>query len=155
MALCLVMAQDRKRVDVEDEKEAEAEYGAAAGSEMGLEQAVALGASAARAAERQARKKAERYTYLVAAVLSSFGITSMAAAAVYYRFSWQMEVGSLPSTETPSQSRPAYSAVSPICSLHAIWPSLHISFHQIEEEVSQVSSMWLPASNLFWFVVVD
>jgi hypothetical protein len=28
----------------------------------------------------------------VAAVMSSLGITSMAAAAVYYRFAWQMEV---------------------------------------------------------------
>ena len=32
------------------------------------------------------------FTYLVAAVMSSFGITSMAIMAVYYRFSWQMEV---------------------------------------------------------------
>lgn len=45
-----------------------------------------------RAAERLARKRSERFTYLVAAVMSSFGITSMAVMAVYYRFSWQMEV---------------------------------------------------------------
>ena len=45
-----------------------------------------------RVAERLARKKSERFTYLVAAVMSSFGITSMAVFAVYYRFSWQMEV---------------------------------------------------------------
>ncbi|EAZ25424.1 hypothetical protein OsJ_09238 [Oryza sativa Japonica Group] len=38
-------------------------------------------------------KQSERRTYLVAAVMSSLGITSMAAAAVYYRFAWQMEVG--------------------------------------------------------------
>jgi beta-carotene 3-hydroxylase len=43
-------------------------------------------------AERAARKQSERRTYLVAAVMSSLGITSMAAAAVYYRFAWQMEV---------------------------------------------------------------
>lgn len=43
-------------------------------------------------AEKLARKKSERFTYLVAAVMSSFGITSMAIMAVYYRFSWQMEV---------------------------------------------------------------
>lgn len=48
--------------------------------------------SDARVAEKQARKRSERFTYLVAAVMSSFGITSMAVLAVYYRFSWQMEV---------------------------------------------------------------
>ena len=42
--------------------------------------------------ERLARKTLERYTYLVAAIMSSFGVTSMAAMSVYYRFSWQMEV---------------------------------------------------------------
>ncbi|CAA2991771.1 beta-carotene hydroxylase [Olea europaea subsp. europaea] len=47
--------------------------------------------SAARLAEKFAKKKSERFTYLVAAVMSSFGITSMAVIAVYYRFSWQME----------------------------------------------------------------
>ncbi|XP_022736928.1 beta-carotene hydroxylase 2, chloroplastic-like isoform X2 [Durio zibethinus] len=46
-----------------------------------------------RVAEKLARKRSERFTYLVAAVMSSFGITSMAVMAVYYRFSWQMEVG--------------------------------------------------------------
>lgn len=44
-----------------------------------------------RAEERMARKKTERFTYLVAAVMSSFGITSMAVFAVYSRFAWQME----------------------------------------------------------------
>uniref|UniRef100_A0A0E0K858 beta-carotene 3-hydroxylase n=1 Tax=Oryza punctata TaxID=4537 RepID=A0A0E0K858_ORYPU len=43
-------------------------------------------------AERAARKQSERRTYLVAAMMSSLGFTSMAAAAVYYRFAWQMEV---------------------------------------------------------------
>ncbi|XP_040378231.1 beta-carotene 3-hydroxylase, chloroplastic-like isoform X2 [Oryza brachyantha] len=50
-------------------------------------------------AERAARKQSERRTYLVAAVMSSLGITSMAAAAVYYRFAWQMEGGEIPVTE--------------------------------------------------------
>lgn len=45
-------------------------------------------------AERLARKKSERYTYLVAAIMSSLGVTSAAIMAVYYRFSWQMEVNS-------------------------------------------------------------
>ncbi|KAL5746407.1 hypothetical protein ACOSP7_027553 [Xanthoceras sorbifolium] len=55
--------------------------------------------SAARVARKLARKRSERFTYLVAAVMSSFGITSMAVMAVYYRFSWQMEGGEVPLTE--------------------------------------------------------
>ncbi|KAJ4712020.1 Beta-carotene hydroxylase [Melia azedarach] len=45
--------------------------------------------------EKQARKKTERQAYLVAAIMSSIGISSMAVLAVYYRFSWQMEGGEL------------------------------------------------------------
>lgn len=48
--------------------------------------------SSIRVAEKLARKRSERFTYLVAAVMSSFGITSMAVMAVYYRFYWQLEV---------------------------------------------------------------
>ncbi|CAA0831012.1 Beta-carotene 3-hydroxylase 1- chloroplastic [Striga hermonthica] len=55
--------------------------------------------AAARAVERAARKKSERTTYQVAAFMSSFGITSMAVLAVYYRFSWQMEGGEVPYAE--------------------------------------------------------
>nr|QYY49458.1 beta-carotene hydroxylase 1 [Nasturtium officinale] len=47
---------------------------------------------ALRLAEKLERKKSERLTYLVAAMMSSFGITSMAVMAVYYRFSWQMDM---------------------------------------------------------------
>ncbi|KAL5217980.1 hypothetical protein ABZP36_018664 [Zizania latifolia] len=50
-------------------------------------------------AESAARKQSERRTYLVAAVMSSLGITSMAAASVYYRFAWQMEGGEIAVTE--------------------------------------------------------
>ncbi|XP_023635435.1 beta-carotene 3-hydroxylase 1, chloroplastic isoform X2 [Capsella rubella] len=50
---------------------------------------------ALRLAEKLERKKSERFTYLIAAVMSSFGITSMAVMAVYYRFSWQMEGGEI------------------------------------------------------------
>lgn len=50
-------------------------------------------------AEKLARKESERFTYLVAAVMSSFGITSMAVFAVYCRFSWQMEGGEVPWSE--------------------------------------------------------
>ncbi|RLM65639.1 beta-carotene hydroxylase [Panicum miliaceum] len=59
----------------------------------------ARAAAARRVAERKARKRSERRTYLVAAVMSSLGVTSMAVAAVYYRFSWQMEGGEVPVTE--------------------------------------------------------
>ncbi|KAK6135261.1 hypothetical protein DH2020_031004 [Rehmannia glutinosa] len=55
--------------------------------------------TAARVAERVARKRSERFTYLVAAVLSSFGVTSMAIMAVYCRFSLQMEGGVVPYAE--------------------------------------------------------
>ena len=48
--------------------------------------------AAARLSEKLARKRSERFTYLVAAVMSSFGVTSLAIMAVYYRFYWQMEV---------------------------------------------------------------
>ncbi|KAI4378156.1 hypothetical protein MLD38_015678 [Melastoma candidum] len=52
-----------------------------------------------RSQERLSRKRCERFTYLVAAVMSTFGITSMTALAVYYRFSWQMEGGEVPFSE--------------------------------------------------------
>ncbi|GAB4826317.1 Phospholipase A2 crotoxin acid subunit CA [Ancistrocladus abbreviatus] len=52
-----------------------------------------------RMSEKLARKKSERLTYLIAAVMSSFGITSMAVMAVYYRFYWQTEGGEVPLTE--------------------------------------------------------
>nr|ACU18541.1 unknown [Glycine max] len=50
-------------------------------------------------AEKLARKESESFTYLIAAVMSSFGITSMAVFAVYYRFAWQMEGGEVPLSE--------------------------------------------------------
>ncbi|KAL4297330.1 hypothetical protein GQ457_12G006900 [Hibiscus cannabinus] len=49
--------------------------------------------------EKLARKESERLTYLVAAVMSSFGITSMSVMAVYYRFWWQMQGGEVPLAE--------------------------------------------------------
>ncbi|KAK6263151.1 hypothetical protein QUC31_008967 [Theobroma cacao] len=52
-----------------------------------------------RVEERLARKKLERTTYLLAATLSSLGISAMAVMAVYYRFSWQMEGGEVPLLE--------------------------------------------------------
>uniref|UniRef100_A0A7N0RB99 beta-carotene 3-hydroxylase n=1 Tax=Kalanchoe fedtschenkoi TaxID=63787 RepID=A0A7N0RB99_KALFE len=58
-----------------------------------------LAAEQQRISDKRARKKSERFTYLVAAVMSSFGITSMAVMAVYYRFYWQMEGGEIPISE--------------------------------------------------------
>ncbi|KAL3652408.1 Phospholipase A2 crotoxin acid subunit CA [Castilleja foliolosa] len=55
--------------------------------------------TAARLAEKVARRKSERSTYLVAAVISTFGITFMAVMAVYYRFAWQMGGGEIPLVE--------------------------------------------------------
>ncbi|KAL5551825.1 hypothetical protein UlMin_002001 [Ulmus minor] len=52
-----------------------------------------------RVAQKLARKRTERYTYLVAAIMSSLGITSGAIMAVYYRFSWQMQGGEFPIVE--------------------------------------------------------
>ncbi|CAH2070219.1 unnamed protein product, partial [Thlaspi arvense] len=49
--------------------------------------------------QKAERKKSERFTYLIAAMMSSFGITSMAIMAVYYRFSWQMKGGEVPVSE--------------------------------------------------------
>ena len=48
--------------------------------------------SSVRVEEKVARKKSEHFTYLKAAVMSTFGITSIAVMVVYSRFSWQMEV---------------------------------------------------------------
>ncbi|CAN6308219.1 unnamed protein product, partial [Urochloa humidicola] len=83
----------RARVAADDESSSAASVGDAADEGEGH-------AAARRAvAERAARKQSERRTYLVAAVMSSLGITSMAAAAVYYRFAWQMEGVEIPVTE--------------------------------------------------------
>lgn len=54
-------------------------------------------------AAKLARKESERSTYLVAAVMSSLGVTSMAVFAVYYRFAWQMEVKFDPFSYSSSQ----------------------------------------------------
>lgn len=56
-------------------------------------------ATSGRVEERLAKKKSERTTYLIAAILSSVGITFMAILAVYYRFSWQMEGGEVSFSE--------------------------------------------------------
>lgn len=79
LTVCLVL---------EDEKIKPESVTTSAADEEVVEKQIA----AARLAEKVARKRSERFTYLVAAVMSSFGITSMAVMAVYYRFAWQMEV---------------------------------------------------------------
>ncbi|KAL6990490.1 Phospholipase A2 crotoxin acid subunit CA [Sarracenia purpurea var. burkii] len=90
--VCFVVEDDRKpNTQVEPPGEGEGEEGA---EEIGKQIS-----AAANAVEKLARKKSERFTYLVAAVMSSFGITSMAVLSVYYRFSWQMEGGEIPYSE--------------------------------------------------------
>lgn len=49
--------------------------------------------------KRAARRKAERHAYFFAAIASSVGIASMAAAAVYYRFVWQTQGAEVPYIE--------------------------------------------------------
>lgn len=92
-ALCFVIANGKEQTDLELNLEP------IESREIQFQEALALAASTSRAANRQARKKKERQTYLVAAVLSSLGITSMAIAAVYYRFSWQMDGAEVPLSE--------------------------------------------------------
>ncbi|KAK4718456.1 hypothetical protein R3W88_016794 [Solanum pinnatisectum] len=84
--VCFVLEDEKLKPQFEDEAE---------DFEKKIEEQI----SATRLAEKLARKKSERLTYLVAAVMSSFGITSMAVMAVYYRFAWQMEGGEVPLTE--------------------------------------------------------
>lgn len=79
LTVCFVLEDEKLKADL---------VTSADENELVLEKQI----SAARLAEKLARKRSERFTYLVAAVMSSFGITSMAVMAVYYRFSWQMEV---------------------------------------------------------------
>ncbi|KAI6672383.1 hypothetical protein NL676_000289 [Syzygium grande] len=99
LTVCFVL-EDLKQSPHHVETETEA-----AAQEDGPEAAAAaarpdqISAPASRAAERLARKRSERFTYLVAAVMSSFGITSMSVMAVYYRFAWQMEGGQVPMSE--------------------------------------------------------
>ncbi|XP_059629192.1 beta-carotene hydroxylase 2, chloroplastic-like [Cornus florida] len=87
LTVCFVVENEKLNTRIETEAEEE--------SSEEIEKQI----SAARVAERQARKRSERFTYLVAAVMSSLGITSMAILSVYYRFSWQMEGGEIPYSE--------------------------------------------------------
>ncbi|KAF3668875.1 Beta-carotene hydroxylase 1, chloroplastic [Capsicum annuum] len=84
--VCFVLEDDKFKTQFEAGEE---------DIEMKIEEQI----SATRLAEKLARKKSERFTYLIAAVMSSFGITSMAVMAVYYRFYWQMEGGEVPFSE--------------------------------------------------------
>jgi hypothetical protein len=42
--------------------------------------------------KRRRNRKGERTVYLLAAMASSIGFTTLAAAAVYYRFIWEIQV---------------------------------------------------------------
>ncbi|KAG6429489.1 hypothetical protein SASPL_107540 [Salvia splendens] len=85
LTVCFVLEDEKLRGSLEPEDES-----------GGVEMAILLAESVA---EKVAEKKSERFTYLMAAVMSSFGITSMAIVAVYYRFAWHMEGGEIPYTE--------------------------------------------------------
>ncbi|KAK9291573.1 hypothetical protein L1049_019521 [Liquidambar formosana] len=89
LTVCFVMEDEKRGTQIVNCSEEEIS------SDDVMENQISTG----RAAERMARKRSERFTYLVAAVMSSFGITSMAVMAVYYRFSWQMEGGAVPMSE--------------------------------------------------------
>jgi hypothetical protein len=43
-------------------------------------------------ADKKRNRRGERTVYLLAAIASSIGFTTLAAGAVYYRFYWQMQV---------------------------------------------------------------
>ncbi|GAB2294003.1 Phospholipase A2 crotoxin acid subunit CA [Dionaea muscipula] len=98
LKVCFVVEEQRLVAEVEGEREAERGIESVARDDSSTVRYDAQ-ILASRMAEKLARKKSERFTYLVAAVMSSFGITSMAALAVYYRFYWQMEGGVVPMTE--------------------------------------------------------
>ncbi|XP_050379262.1 beta-carotene 3-hydroxylase 1, chloroplastic-like [Argentina anserina] len=87
---CFVLASTKKRRRVIMEKRTEHEF-----TEKSLKQTERSSVVTPRVSERLARKRSERNTYLVAAIISSLGVTSAAAMAVYYRFSWQTEVGEI------------------------------------------------------------
>eukprot|EP00252_Welwitschia_mirabilis_P001914 TRINITY_DN1188_c0_g1_i1.p1 TRINITY_DN1188_c0_g1~~TRINITY_DN1188_c0_g1_i1.p1 ORF type:complete len:315 (-),score=46.19 TRINITY_DN1188_c0_g1_i1:292-1236(-) len=83
-----------KNVQISEEKELEFDA-------VGLAESVSrkVEDELSTASIRASRRKAERHAYLFAAVASTLGITSMAAAAVYYRFVWQAQGGVVPYLE--------------------------------------------------------
>ncbi|XP_060675702.1 beta-carotene hydroxylase 2, chloroplastic isoform X2 [Ziziphus jujuba] len=87
-SVCVVLEDQKQRTQMENSVEKVPDY--SVDSQI---------SSTERLAEKLARKRSERFTYLVAAVMSSFGITSMAVMAVYYRFYWQLEGGEVPLSE--------------------------------------------------------
>ncbi|KAL0341026.1 UNVERIFIED_CONTAM: Beta-carotene hydroxylase 2, chloroplastic [Sesamum radiatum] len=88
LTVCFVLEDEKlTRLGSRDLGEESGEESSNTRKEIATAVAVAAGV-----AEKVARKRSERFTYLVAAVMSSFGITSMSIMAVYYRFAWQMEV---------------------------------------------------------------
>ncbi|KAK2983568.1 hypothetical protein RJ640_023102, partial [Escallonia rubra] len=86
LTVCFVVEDNKLPAPIENLREEESEE---------VEKQI----SAVRVAEKLARKKSERFTYLIAAVMSTFGITSLAVMSVYSRFSWQMEGGEIPMSE--------------------------------------------------------
>ncbi|KAJ3680298.1 hypothetical protein LUZ60_016576 [Juncus effusus] len=96
MAVCFVLEKEKTSVgEIEIFKHEEEESGSASSMAI-VEETEDV---SKQISDRIARKKSERQTYLIAAVLSSLGITSMAIFSVYYRFAWQTEGGEIPMTE--------------------------------------------------------
>ncbi|KAI9076363.1 hypothetical protein K1719_041678 [Acacia pycnantha] len=85
--VCVLMEDPKQSIQIEDNEDKDP-------NNLVDSEAVSV-----RMAEKLARKRSERFTYLVAAVMSTFGIMSMAVMAVYYRFWWQMEGGEVPWSE--------------------------------------------------------
>lgn len=81
LRLCLVMEKKTEDI-IQVEKE----------NTVDLADNIKNQVATSRVTERLARKRFERYTYLVAAIMSSLGVTSTAAVANFYKLSWQMEV---------------------------------------------------------------
>lgn len=65
-----------------------------------LVSAAASGASGeSEKADKKRNRRGERTVYLLAAIASSIGFTTLAAGAVYYRFYWQMQGAQVPYLE--------------------------------------------------------
>uniref|UniRef100_A0A0D6R4Z8 beta-carotene 3-hydroxylase n=1 Tax=Araucaria cunninghamii TaxID=56994 RepID=A0A0D6R4Z8_ARACU len=102
LPLCFVVSENsRQQTEAESALVEEDDGGGGGGEAMELAKSLrmSVGKEEGRMSERAKRRKVERYAYLFAAVASSLGITSMAAAAVYYRFVWQMQGEEIPFTE--------------------------------------------------------
>uniref|UniRef100_A0A0C9QLN2 beta-carotene 3-hydroxylase n=1 Tax=Wollemia nobilis TaxID=56998 RepID=A0A0C9QLN2_9CONI len=98
LPLCFVVSEN-SRQQTEAESALVEDDGGGKAMELAKSLRMSVEKEEGRMSERAKRRKVERYAYLFAAVASSLGITSMAAAAVYSRFVWQMQGEEIPYTE--------------------------------------------------------